>query len=32
LSRIAVSRAAPLGKLTAWRPLTPVTQFAALKR
>ena len=32
LTRIAVSRAAPVGKLTAWRPLTPVTQFAARKR
>jgi len=31
LTRIAVSRAAPLGGRTAWRPLMPVTQFAAAK-
>ena len=31
LSRIAVSRAAPLGGQQAWRPLLPVTQLAATK-
>jgi precorrin-6Y C5,15-methyltransferase (decarboxylating) len=32
LSRIAVSRAAAVGPFTGWRPLMPVTQFAAVKR
>ncbi|MGF1612026.1 MAG: precorrin-6y C5,15-methyltransferase (decarboxylating) subunit CbiE [Kiloniellales bacterium] len=32
LTRIAVSRAEPLGNRLAWRPLMPVTQFAAVKR
>ena len=31
LTRIAVSHAAPLGTQQAWRPLLPVTQFAATK-
>ena len=31
LVRIAVSRAAPLGGRTGWRPLMPVTQWAAVK-
>jgi precorrin-6Y C5,15-methyltransferase (decarboxylating) len=31
LTRIAVSHAAPLGTQQAWRPLLPVTQFAAAK-
>ena len=31
LSRIAVSRAEPIGGLSGWRPLTPVTQWAATK-
>ena len=31
LTRIAVSRAEPVGRLTGWRPLMPVTQLAALK-
>ena len=31
LSRIAVSRAEPLGGHQAWRPLLPVTQLAAVK-
>jgi precorrin-6Y C5,15-methyltransferase (decarboxylating) len=31
LTRIAVSRAEPLGTQQAWRPLLPVTQFAAAK-
>ena len=31
LSRIAVSRAAPLGGTQAWRPLLAVTQLAAIK-
>jgi len=32
LVRIAVSRAEPIGPFTGWRPLMPVTQFAATKR
>ena len=32
LVRIAVSRAEPVGPYTGWRPLMPVTQFAATKR
>jgi precorrin-6B C5,15-methyltransferase / cobalt-precorrin-6B C5,C15-methyltransferase len=32
LVRIAVSRAEPVGPFTGWRPLMPVTQFAATKR
>ncbi len=31
LTRVAVSRLAPLGPHQVWRPLTPVTQFAAVK-
>jgi precorrin-6Y C5,15-methyltransferase (decarboxylating) len=31
LTRIAVSRAAPLGRRHLWRPLAPVTQLAAVK-
>lgn len=31
LTRIAVSRAEPVGPFTGWRPLMPVTQFAARK-
>jgi len=31
LSRIAVSRAEPVGGFLGWRPLMPVTQFAAVK-
>jgi precorrin-6Y C5,15-methyltransferase (decarboxylating) len=31
LTRLAVSRAEPLGDLLAWRPLMPVTQLAAVK-
>ncbi len=31
LTRIAVSRAAPAGRFTGWKPLMPVTQFAAVK-
>jgi precorrin-6Y C5,15-methyltransferase (decarboxylating) len=31
LTRIAVSRAAPIGGRTGWRPLMPVTQYAAVK-
>jgi precorrin-6Y C5,15-methyltransferase (decarboxylating) len=31
LTRIAVSRAEPLGGYHAWRPLLPVTQLAAVK-
>ena len=31
LTRIAVSRAEPLGQHQAWRPLLPVTQLAAVK-
>jgi len=31
LVRIAVSRAEPVGGLTGWRPLLPVTQWAAVK-
>jgi precorrin-6Y C5,15-methyltransferase (decarboxylating) len=27
LIRIAVSRAAPVGKMTGWRPAMPVTQW-----
>ncbi|MFQ6017689.1 MAG: precorrin-6y C5,15-methyltransferase (decarboxylating) subunit CbiE [Kiloniellaceae bacterium] len=30
--RIAVSRAAPVGRYTGWRPLMPVTQLQAVKR
>jgi precorrin-6B C5,15-methyltransferase / cobalt-precorrin-6B C5,C15-methyltransferase len=32
LVRIAISRAEPIGPFTGWRPLMPVTQFAATKR
>ena len=31
LTRLAVSRAEPVGPFAGWRPLMPVTQFAALK-
>jgi precorrin-6B C5,15-methyltransferase / cobalt-precorrin-6B C5,C15-methyltransferase len=31
LTRLAVSRAEPVGGLTGWRPLMPVTQLAAVK-
>ncbi|MDX1574929.1 MAG: precorrin-6Y C5,15-methyltransferase (decarboxylating) subunit CbiT, partial [Kiloniellales bacterium] len=31
LTRLAVSRAEPVGGLTGWRPLMPVTQLAAAK-
>ena len=31
LSRLAVSRAAPLGGFTAWRPMLPVTQWTVQK-
>ncbi|HJU16034.1 MAG TPA: hypothetical protein VJ770_06160, partial [Stellaceae bacterium] len=31
LTRLAVSRAEPLGPYHAWRPLLPVTQLAAVK-
>jgi len=32
LTRIAISRAEPIGPYTGWRPQMPVTQFAATKR
>ena len=31
LSRLEISRAGPVGGLTGWRPLMPVTQLAAVK-
>lgn len=31
LIRIAISRAAPIGGMLAWRPLSPITQLAATK-
>ena len=31
LTRLAVSRAAPIGPHLGWRPLMPVTQLAAMK-
>jgi precorrin-6Y C5,15-methyltransferase (decarboxylating) len=31
LTRLAVSRAEPVGPFTGWRPLRPVTQLAAAK-
>lgn len=31
LSRIAISRAEPIGGLTGWRPLMPVTQWSMIK-
>lgn len=31
LTRLAVSRAEPVGRFTGWRPLMPVTQFAVTK-
>jgi precorrin-6B C5,15-methyltransferase / cobalt-precorrin-6B C5,C15-methyltransferase len=31
LTRIAVSRATPIGGMLAWRPLSPITQLAATK-
>jgi precorrin-6B C5,15-methyltransferase / cobalt-precorrin-6B C5,C15-methyltransferase len=32
LTRIAVSRAEPVGRMTGWRPLMPVTQWSLVKR
>jgi precorrin-6Y C5,15-methyltransferase (decarboxylating) len=32
LTRIAVSRAEPVGPFSGWRPLMPVTQLVAVKR
>jgi precorrin-6Y C5,15-methyltransferase (decarboxylating) len=32
LTRIAISRAAYIGEKLAWRPLSPITQLAAVKR
>ncbi|GAC1420376.1 MAG: precorrin-6y C5,15-methyltransferase (decarboxylating) subunit CbiE [Candidatus Velthaea sp.] len=32
LVRIAISRAAPVGTMLAWRPLMPITQWTAVKR
>ena len=32
LIRLAVSRAAPVGTMTAWRPALPVTQWRWVKR
>jgi precorrin-6Y C5,15-methyltransferase (decarboxylating) len=31
LVRIAISRAEPIGKMLAWRPLLPITQLSAVK-
>ena len=31
LTRIAISRAEPVGSLLGWRPLMPVTQWAVVK-
>ena len=31
LTRIAISRAEPIGPFSGWRPLMPVTQLALLK-
>ncbi len=31
LIRIAISRAEPLGSLSGWRPLAPVTQWSVVK-
>ena len=31
LTRIAISRASPVGGLTGWRPLMPVTQWSLVK-
>lgn len=31
LTRLAISRAEPVGSLTGWRPLMPITQLAAVK-
>ena len=31
LSRLAVSRAEPVGAMTGWRAMTPVTQWRARK-
>jgi precorrin-6Y C5,15-methyltransferase (decarboxylating) len=31
LTRLAISRVAPMGRLAGWRPLAPVTQWAAVK-
>jgi precorrin-6Y C5,15-methyltransferase (decarboxylating) len=31
LTRLAISRAEPVGGFTGWRPLLPVTQLAAVK-
>jgi precorrin-6Y C5,15-methyltransferase (decarboxylating) len=32
LTRIAISAAAPVGRLTGWRPAMPITQLSAVKR
>jgi len=32
LTRVNITRAAPLGDLTGWRPMMPITQFTARKR
>ncbi len=32
LTRVSVQRASPVGKLTGWRPLMPVTQWAFIKK
>ena len=32
LTRIAVSRAEPIGARLGWRPMMPVTQWAAVKQ
>jgi precorrin-6Y C5,15-methyltransferase (decarboxylating) len=32
LSKIAVQRAEPVGRLTGWKPLMPVTQWSLVKR
>ena len=32
LSKIAVHRAEPVGRLTGWKPLMPVTQWSLVKR
>lgn len=32
LVRISVARAAPVGRLTGWKPAMPVTQWSLIKR
>ena len=32
LVKISVARAEPVGRLTGWRPLMPVTQWSLIKR